>query len=327
VQVHPSLRCNLRCRHCYSSSGPEERDSLPVALLREALRDAAVEGYRALSVSGGEPLLYPDLEELLGCARGLGLLTTLTTNGMLLGGGRLERLGSLLDFVAISLDGTPPTHDRVRAMPRAFETMQARLPGLRDSGIPFGFLFTLRADNLEELPWAAHFAVEEGAKVLQIHPLTEAGRAASELPGLAPRETDAALAWLIAAQLQKTLGARLSLHVDLLEVSRLAGAAECCRAEAGEADREETQLADLVSPLVIEEDGLVVPLQHGFPRAHALGRLTDARLGHLAARWRRDRGRAFRQLFRRTLRELDRPDAPPFVDWYHEISRRAAQAA
>ena len=45
LQVHPSRRCNLRCRHCYSSSGPEQTGALPVELLADVVRDAAELGY------------------------------------------------------------------------------------------------------------------------------------------------------------------------------------------------------------------------------------------------------------------------------------------
>ena len=36
LQVHPTRRCNLRCLHCYSSSGPDQREELPLAMLRDA---------------------------------------------------------------------------------------------------------------------------------------------------------------------------------------------------------------------------------------------------------------------------------------------------
>src|ERR1700732_2069259 len=162
LQIHPTRRCNLRCLHCYSSSGPEERGELPVALLADALTDAAAEGYTVASFSGGEPLLYRPLRELLDHAHGRGMATTVTSNGML-------------------LDGTPASHDRMRADPRAFATMASRLGRLRDSGIPFGFIFTLTQHNLHELEWVAGFAVEQGARLLQIHPLEAAGRATEEL--------------------------------------------------------------------------------------------------------------------------------------------------
>jgi MoaA/NifB/PqqE/SkfB family radical SAM enzyme len=83
LQVHPTRRCNLACAHCYSSSGPTLRKALDVDLLSGCLEDAAALGYRQLAVSGGEPLLYDRLAELLARARALGMLTSVTSNGML----------------------------------------------------------------------------------------------------------------------------------------------------------------------------------------------------------------------------------------------------
>src|SRR4051794_10733540 len=81
VQIHPTLRCNLTCRHCYSESGPQRSEALPIDVLCATVSDARKEGYDVMSVSGGEPLLYRDLSVLLGHAKSLGMFTTVTTNG------------------------------------------------------------------------------------------------------------------------------------------------------------------------------------------------------------------------------------------------------
>ena len=83
LQLHPSRRCNLRCRHCYSLSGPEEREALAVDVLTGALSDAAADGFNVAGFSGGEPLMYEGLPALLAHARDCGMATTVTSNGML----------------------------------------------------------------------------------------------------------------------------------------------------------------------------------------------------------------------------------------------------
>src|SRR5215208_1447118 len=158
LQIHPTRRCNLRCMHCYSSSGPEERAELDLTLLREAVTDASNEGYTVAGISGGEPLLYKPLSQLLQHARERGMITTVTSNGMLLDERRLQALHGVVDLLAISLDGVPASHNRNRASERAFETMASRLEGVRNSEIPFGFIFTLTLHNLHELDWVANFA-------------------------------------------------------------------------------------------------------------------------------------------------------------------------
>ena len=109
---------------------------MPAALLTDALTAAAAEGYTTASVSGGEPLLYRPLRQVLEGARKVGLTTTVTSNGMLLDERRLATLAGCVDLLAISLDGVPVSHDRMRGNPHAFSTMASRLEGVRRSGIP-----------------------------------------------------------------------------------------------------------------------------------------------------------------------------------------------
>src|SRR5690349_14177834 len=119
VQIHPTRRCNLRCLHCYSSSSPDQRDMLDRALLADALSDCAAAGYHWASFSGGEPLMYPALPELLAHARSLGMQTAVATNGMLLDARRLDRLADVTDMFAISIDGVPESHNTIRGSSRA----------------------------------------------------------------------------------------------------------------------------------------------------------------------------------------------------------------
>jgi MoaA/NifB/PqqE/SkfB family radical SAM enzyme len=324
LQVHPTQACNLRCRHCYSSSGPEEHAGLSVAALRDTIADAAAEGYVALSVSGGEPLLYPGLTDLLVEARQRGLAISVTTNGTLLDARRLDFLRGRVDLLSISLDGVPESHDRMRASEGAFAAMEGRLEGVREAGLPFGFLFTLTRTNAHELGWLADFAAGQGARHLQIQPLAETGRAAAALHGDAPDDFETAFAWVAAMRLRESLRGRLRIHLDLLDRAALRAGLSAFP-EGGPRGR----LADLVTTLVVEADGTVAPLRHGFPRAFALGSLQEGRLRFLGERWRRgERSRAFADLCRRTIEELraPAPAAMPFVNWHEEVARRAAAA-
>ncbi len=316
--------------------GPEEGRGLDPALLRQAISDAAEEGYGVLSVSGGEPLLYPGLPDLLDEARARGMATAVTTYGLLLDASRLEMLRGRLDYLAIRLDGVRDSHDRLRACAGAFAAMEARLPGVREAGLDFGFLFTLTRSNAHELRWIADFALGQGAGLLQIHPLEEARRTAHDLRGEAPDDFEAAFAWVVAMRLRESLRGRLRVHVDLLDRAALQlGIAPLDSREAllemetpalgttASPMTEASRLSELISPLVVEADGTVVPLQVGFPRAYALGHLDEARLPFLGVRWRAQRLGAFAALCRRTFEEVSAPADLPFVNWHEEVARRA----
>lgn len=324
LQVHPTRRCNLRCLHCYSASGPEVREELPLAPLLAAVESAAAEGYTVLGCSGGEPVLYPYLPELLAQARALGMLTTVTSNGMLLDEARLELLAGKVSVLAISLDGMPESHDRMRSRGGAFDAMKANLPGVRASGVPFGFIFTLTQHNLHELDWVAAFAEEQGARLLQIHPLEAAGRGAS-LDGATPDAREGTAAFLEVERLQARYAGRLAFQLDLLhrEAAELEPDRVLAMTLEHEADR---PFSDLVSPLILEADGTLVPVQYGFPRTYALGSILEEDLRALALRWRRDRLPAFRALCRAALADLREGSVLPFRNWYEVLARRARAA-
>lgn len=320
LQIHPTRRCNLRCRHCYSLSGPEQRDELAVDALRDAITDASSAGYEIAGFSGGEPLLYEPLPTLLRHAQDRGMFTTVTTNGMHFSSRRLDILRGCLNLVAVSLDGVPASHNRLRASERAFDTMEAKLPLLRQSGIPFGFIFTLTRHNLHELDWVANFALGQGARLLQIHPLESVGRAALEMGSDRPDEVEDAYAYLETMRLQETIGGRMYIQLDLFD--RDAILAEPSRVFASEdsAEPQSELLADLVSPLVIEPDGTVAPIRYGFAREFVLGNLKTNRLPRLARTWVADRYPAFRDLCRRVFATVSRPAELPFFNWYEVVA-------
>jgi Fe-coproporphyrin III synthase len=330
VQVHPSLRCNLRCLHCYSESSPQEARELPLALLKDALSDLGLEGYNVLGVSGGEPLLYHSLAELLAHARSLGMLTSLTSNGMLLSQQRIAELRDVVNLIAISLDGIAESHNRMRGAPRAFEIMLRCLEPLQKAGIPFGFIFTLTMYNLDELEFVAQFAAQQGATLLQVHPLEEVGRARAQLPNRAPDELELAYAFLEVARLQRLYADQLQIQFDVVDRNVVRQNPERIFAldAPAAADAAQQPLAELVSPLIIENSGHVVPLQYGFSHAYAIGDLHQGRLSQHAAHWKASGYADFSRLCRSVFADLMRSSRPetPFTNWYGRITQSSYAA-
>jgi MoaA/NifB/PqqE/SkfB family radical SAM enzyme len=329
LQIHPTLRCNLKCPHCYSSSSPEEVGELSLDLLRQTLSDASSEGYNAVGVSGGEPLMFSSLQGVLEHARALGMLTTVTTNGMLLDRKRLHELRELVDLFAISLDGVEESHNRMRGNPRAFELMTRRLNDVREAGVKFGFIFTLTMHNLHELEQVASFAVDQGACSLQVHPLEEVGRAQSLLANSSPDDLELAYAFVECARIKEMYAEKLQVQFDVADRDLVR--VSPCRVYADELtnleELIERPLADLVSILIVENDGFVVPMQYGFSRAYGLGNLRVDSFGHHAARWKTNVYPFFRQLCRKVFDRMinnDKPDLP-FTNWYGMIMQSSYQ--
>lgn len=322
LQIHPSRLCNLRCQHCYSSSGPEEKGGIEPRLLRSVLDEAKAEGYTVAGFSGGEPLLYKPLVEVLEHARGLGLFTTVTSNGMLLTEKRLSALVDRVNLLAISVDGIPESHNRFRANERAFETMAHRLEGVRASGIPFGFIFTLTQYNLDELPWVAELAAREGAALLQIHPLELTGRAEEQLPDAQPDGEESAWALVATKAIERQYGDQLRVQLDLLDRKAVRHHPEKIYAE-GSMDDDPRPLGEVLTPLILEPDGELVPIRFGFSRRYAVGNVYEDGLSAGADRWRRETAPAFFALCRRLYDDLGEETGLPMVNWYERLHRLA----
>ena len=326
VQIHPLLRCNLRCLHCYSSSGPENARSLPSEPLLAALDLLAREGFNGVGLSGGEPLLYSELFALLQRARERGMITTVTSNAMLITKERAGLLREHADVVAVSLDGPPEAHNRMRNHPRAFELMALGVDHLREAGVRFGFIFTLTYHNLHELSWIAEYAAEKGAALLQVHPLEEVGRGAAQTGGLSPDGLELGRSFVEVARLQNKYRDRLVIQYDVADIDILRAQPE--RGFAVQMDapvpNEEGMLpplADLIAPIVIEADGAIVPLQYNFSRRFELGNILSPTLESDLNTWKTQSFPEFLAVCRRAHKKLVDSDATtlPFVNWYGAV--------
>jgi len=116
--LYTNFDCNLACDYCCARSSPHaDRRALGLDRVRRLAAEAAGAGVTELLLTGGEPFLLPDIDELANACTAQ-LPTTLLTNGMLLRGRRLDalrRMDRARLAVQISLDSpTPELHDRHR---------------------------------------------------------------------------------------------------------------------------------------------------------------------------------------------------------------------
>ena len=196
--------------------------------------------------------------------------------------------------------------------------MARRLGALRDTGLAFGFIFTLTLQNLPELEWVARFAMDHGARLLQVHPLELAGRGRT-MTAERPDEEELQWAVLEATRLQALVGPSLTIHVDALPARRLRRAQVPCRGSG--------PFADLVHPLVIESDGTVVPMEHGFDHNWRLGSLYERSLASSIARFRVERLAAFQEEIVLGAAADAAARGIRFVNWHEAVTRRAHDAA
>lgn len=146
------------------------------------------------------------------------------------------------------------------------------------------------------------------------------------LRGSRPDATEGAWAFLEVLRIQAVMGRRLRIQLDLTDQVTLAEDPSRVFAHELVVD-DSVPFAHLVSPLIIEADGMVVPLQYGFARRYALGNVRMTPLFELARRWRQDRYPAFRQLCRSVFRQLIRRKRVAMLNWYETVSLAAEREA
>jgi MoaA/NifB/PqqE/SkfB family radical SAM enzyme len=137
-QIAVTNVCNAHCRFCsFPRVAPEERVMADPARLFRGLQVLKDQGVRYLCLTGGEPLLYPDLLPVLGRARDQGVHTLLCTNGWLLTPAYIRELQAAgLETLIISLDGpTAATHDAHRGLPGLTDHLREMAPELRRAGL------------------------------------------------------------------------------------------------------------------------------------------------------------------------------------------------
>lgn len=145
--------CNLCCKHCFAKSSPLKTDGIDKDILVDKIGEIARCGPKPAPIrfGGGEPLMYPDLFEVLERCRLLGVPVSMTTNGTLLDDGTAVRIKkSDLQSLTISIDGTKEYHEYLRG-PDTFELARRGLEAALRAGLNTNLSFTVTAWNHENL--------------------------------------------------------------------------------------------------------------------------------------------------------------------------------
>lgn len=312
IQIQPTRRCNLCCAHCYSESGPNQRGDISLGSLEGFLVETAQLGYRYVGVSGGEPLLWRELEDFLDVALKEGFSTSITTNGTLLDEERARRLRGRADIVAVSVDGPPEDHATIRRSSTAFTSMRQGLSVLRDAKVPFTLAFTLTRYNADRLRWLYEFADEEGAIGVHVHPLSGVGAAGIHLSDAIPDSLEFKVAsWLLALLLEQHGPGGPAITLDVIHHPFFE---QSCwpMLTASEEHLRTAPFADLVPSLIVESDGCIVPFTYGFPRLWSVGFIDKESLAGAVDMWRIRCAFPVAKLIRSTLQRLAAAEAEYF---------------
>lgn len=156
-EIAVTYRCNLACRFCYAGCGcrkDEEHPELPAARIKEILGIISGEAeVPSVSFTGGEPLLRPELPELVAHAKSLNMWVNLISNGTLASEDTVkELLAAGLDSAQISVEaGSSGLHDVIAAHPGAFARTVRGIENFIKAGIRVHTNTTVSALNKDHL--------------------------------------------------------------------------------------------------------------------------------------------------------------------------------
>ncbi len=140
-------RCDLKCRHCYTSAGPRGKTYLDRSMVETLITQGGVTGYRRVQFTGGEPLLHPDLPRFVKRALEARIpAVEIFTNGNSIDAAFLEKIPSTTMFALSFYSHDLEVHDRITGVPGSGAKTLAGI----DLLISRGFQLRVGAVQMEE---------------------------------------------------------------------------------------------------------------------------------------------------------------------------------
>ncbi len=184
VTVHFAItgRCRLGCKICSMSSAPDIFAELSTVQAKQVLDTLSRMSVFTVALGGGEPLCRPDVFELAAYARTLGIVPTMTTNGMEMNRDT-ARLCRVFGHVHVSLDGVGETYSAVRGVD-GFDRAASAIAMLTEEGVSVGINTVVCRANFDGLEVLARFLTGLGVSDVIFLRLKPVGRAASHYDGM-----------------------------------------------------------------------------------------------------------------------------------------------
>ena len=315
IQIHPTLKCNLTCLHCYSSSAPQIKGELNLKVLLNFLSEARKAGYNAISLSGGEAFLYTGLHELLTFAKSIGYFISVTTNGMLFKRHpkNIEML-QLIDLLAFSIDGEKDYHNYIRNSPKAYDGLLEGIEIVKGEMESYGFIHTVTQKTFSSLLWLSDFAYFHKAKLLQLHPIENVGRGKDFFSSLSVEQDTLHRIYILFTYLKQKYRDEILLELNLLhrdhilEFPGIIYAQRLCT--------KKNRLTDHLRELILDETGQLLPISHGFSNEYAIGNIYESlSFNEMTERFLEKKIIPLQTLFDATFNEIALNESVELLNW------------
>ena len=179
VAWESTVACNLACVHCRASAQTEpDPDELATWEVYDLIDQLAEFSKPIFVISGGEPLMRPDIYDIAEHGTRRGLRVAVSPNGTLLVPEAVHKLQAAgVKRISVSIDGsTAERHDAIRGVPGAFDLAMEGLARCRDIGLGFQLNTTVMRQTRDDLPAVRDLAVRIGAEAWHVFMLVPTGR-------------------------------------------------------------------------------------------------------------------------------------------------------
>ena len=169
--------CNMRCIHCGTSAGQIRPDELTTEEALGVINDLADLGCNIITISGGEPLLRRDWQQLAAHMYERGISPMLISNGWLVDDQRADQLAAAnLKNIGFSYDGTRETHDYIRQREGSHDRVLAAMRRMKERDRPFCGVSQISNINLGELDRMREELLSVGCDLWRVQMTTVTGR-------------------------------------------------------------------------------------------------------------------------------------------------------
>ena len=172
LSIHLTDKCNLSCIHCYNESNPYASNEIAFEKTVELIKDFKSLGGRNLSLTGGDPLLYPRFFDILKKSDGFKVVSVLT-NGINIDENSAKFLSDSGARIQISLDGSKPEiNDLIRGN-GSFKKIVKGIENLQKKGAGDRIVISTTAmrQNMQDIPAIIEIIEEIGIKFFRCLPL------------------------------------------------------------------------------------------------------------------------------------------------------------
>jgi MoaA/NifB/PqqE/SkfB family radical SAM enzyme len=181
LMIELTSSCRLDCKHCYL--GKKDGASIDAHALKKLLSDIAELGTETVQLTGGEPLLYKDVDEVISFLVDNNIRTLVTTGAYIDDDiylkvlPELSKIGKTNGYVQVSIDGDEKSHNAIRGKPDSFEKVKKLILDLRKNNIVVSTAMSVQETNKDDIESVAMMVKSWGVSLHRISGFTTTGNA------------------------------------------------------------------------------------------------------------------------------------------------------